>query len=138
MTFDASTGAGVVALLGLLAKIYFDWRADRDRARQVNAEIDRSGDESIVRLFTSLNQSESEFRKSVYEALLAERNENRQLSERLTTVTNQLSIITLERDSARHELDKAREQVNVLQHEVNQLRDEVARLRRQMHDRQPA
>lgn len=136
MTLDAATITALAAFIGLVAKIALDYRADRDRSRQVNADLDQRGDEQIIKLFTTLNQSEAQFRQAVYDALLAERNENRALSERLTVVTNQLSIITLERDGARHELEKVKEHNHTLQREVDQLRAEVARLRAQVGKQQ--
>lgn len=119
MTVDLASIATLLAIAGVAFKLYSDWRTDRRTTASYQRDLAHDNDVIQQRLYDSLSKGGAEFRQTVYAAYLESRATEKELRERLDSVTSQLTIITAERDLANRELERSREQVFVLERTVH-------------------
>lgn len=136
MSFDVASIMAVLVLLGTAYKLYSDWRTDRRTASSYQRDLAHDNDVIQQRLYDALTKGETEFRQTVYAAYLESRATEKQLRDRLDSVTTQLTIITAERDLANRELERAREQVSVLQRTVDDQAKQIDSQARQIQELQ--
>ena len=119
MNVDLASIATLLVVAGAALKLYSDWRTDRRTTTTYQRDLAHDNDVIQQRLYDSLSKGEAEFRQTVYAAYLESRATEKELRERLDSVTSQLMIITAERDLANRELERSREQVSVLERTVH-------------------
>lgn len=104
-------GAGGFAGIAQLLKVRSDARL----------AVEAQQDEHTLKLYQSLNSSEDVFRKAVLGAYTEEVKARREVEVRLTETQNQLTIITLERDSLQNKYDAALVRIRELEARVAEL-----------------
>lgn len=126
----ALISSGLIALTKVIEILIANKQSSKKNSTETTvalAEADR-------KLREALDQDEASFRKALYEAWTAAMADNRQLAERLTIVTNQLTQITLERDLRQRERDEARAQVAQAKAQVAKAQAEVEALQKRVFD----